>query len=184
MIHFSKTKATKLTKVNQTGAEFKPNGLWYSTDDKWIQYYTKNINKIKQCKYIYKISIKYTTIERPNKNRVLKITNEKVFDEFTIKYGYIRKAPMFEETYFMLINWSEVEKDYGGIEIIPLIQTRMFESGSSMPKNTYGEKFNFGESAGIMFWPKLIFWQKSLDIDSGCIWNPKSISNFERTYEF
>ena len=180
MIHFSKTEITKLHEVEQLPiTNFKPFGLWYSTDDIWLKYYRKNISKekVNQYQYMYRLRLRYTSIYKPNKNKILKITNKADFDKFTLKYGSLSK-----NNYFILINWSDVALYYAGIEIMPLIESRMMSVDDPNVVSEYDEKFNLSKSTNI-YGQSLNFWQYTLDIPSGCVWNPKAIKKFKRSYK-
>ncbi len=181
MIHFSCDKIKKIYHVEQENYFFyKPNGLWYATEDEWLKYYLENIKKIKDCKFIYKLKIKYTNYKNTNKNKILKITTESIFDKFTLKYGLINKSKYSNDKFFVLINWFNVEKDYGGIEIIKLITSRIKTNDVNIV-NKYNKKFKFTNNNDNNV--ELIFWQYSLDIGSGCVWNPKAIKNIEQIYK-
>ena len=79
-----------------------------------------------------------------------------------------------------MIDWSSVAKDFGGIEIIPFLESRysnFFTLGKTKPEidteilKKY-EKNGFDLSKGGVIWYDIF------DIPSGCIWNPKSIKKF------
>lgn len=179
MIHFSCKEIPELKSVYQKDAIFKPRGLWYSTDDLWIQYYTKNINKINNCKYMYRLKLKYTSFDHPNKNRILKLTDETSFDLFTLKYGIVYHNDILPGTFTIYIKWEDVAKDYGGIEVIPLIKERININDKKIVKK-YNKKFKFIKKLDNN---AIIFWQYPFDIPSGCVWNPNAISKFVRTYK-
>jgi hypothetical protein len=118
LIHASPIKIEKLIYRSQHDckhamAGYKPCGLWYSPHKNWINWCKKIMpDRCKMYKFFYVVVPRYTTLENPDKNKVLKIQNENDFDEFNFKYGYMHKDTM------MNIKWTDVEKDFGGIEII------------------------------------------------------------------
>jgi hypothetical protein len=179
MIHFSRSEITTLNFVEQTNTYFKPRGLWYSTDDNWMIFYVKNISKINDCQYMYKLKLHYTSFDHPDKNKILKLEDESSFDSFTLKYGTISVNEL--GWIFILINWPDVAKDYGGIEVIPLIKSRMDTTNIKVTKK-YNKKFKFIKKTDKKS-SYLLFWQKSLDVPSGCVWNPKAVKKIVRTYE-
>jgi hypothetical protein len=60
----------------------------------------------------------FTNTLFPNKNKILMINNKDIFDEFTSKYGYLKKKDL-------KIEWSKVEKDFRGIFINSDIDNRV-----------------------------------------------------------
>lgn len=52
----------------------------------------------------------FTTLNRIDKQKILKISNKETFDDFTNKYGYINKQDKK-----LYISWDLVNKDYKGI---------------------------------------------------------------------
>jgi hypothetical protein len=180
LIHFSKNKIETLEYVKQVKICFKPDGLWYGKNDDWIKYYTKNINKINDFKYIYECKLYYTSIDHHDKNKVLRINNKSSFDAFTLKYGVSRKNKFFKNSFYILIDWVKVAKHYGGIQIMPLIKSRMIGVNKKMAIE-YNNKFKLVKNTDADRL-SLYFWQLALDIPSGCIWNPKAIRKFVRIY--
>jgi len=188
MIHFSCSEIKTLVHKDQSIYRFKPTGLWYSTGREWINFYINHIDKISSdCKYMYKLKLRYTSFEHPDKNKVLKITNEKSFDKFTLKYGGIDRFEESLNMYFINIDWQTVSNDYGGVEIIPLIPSRMIVA-SWMPLGydkkiiqKYNNTFKFIKKTDKS--PGIHFWQNELDVPSGCVWEPNAIRSFKRTYK-
>ena len=83
-------------------------------------------------KYVHKINKNVLTNiknKNENKNKLLVINTIKDFDIFNKKYRYIG---FFEKNNFWsnkkdesyMINWNEVSKDFGGIEICPYLLKR------------------------------------------------------------
>jgi hypothetical protein len=181
MIHFSCEEIESLKKVSQKDATFKPRGLWYSTDSTWVDFYKKNINRIHECQYMYKLLLHYTFFKKPNPNKVLKLTNVNSFDKFTLKYGIVEKNKYIDSSFYIYIKWEEVSKDFGGIEVVPLIKDRIHVSDTKVTKK-YNKKFKFIKNGDTIV--DIYFWQSVFDIPSGCVWNPKAVSKFIRSYEF
>ncbi len=61
---------------------------------------------------------KYTNSLAPNKDKILAITNEDIFDEFTDKFGFIKKKNL-------VIDWEKVSTQYKGIYISSTIENRV-----------------------------------------------------------
>jgi hypothetical protein len=182
MIHFSCKEIESLKSVSQQDNTFKPRGLWYSTDNSWIEFYKKNINRIYECQYMYKLKLHYTFFKNPDPNKVLKITNTKMFDEFTLKYGIVTQHKYIPFIYFIDIDWEQAEKEYGGIEVVPLIQNRIKVQDTKVIKK-YNKKFKFVKRGIKEKNAQIYFWQYVFDIPSGCVWNPKAVSKFVRAFK-
>ena len=117
--------------------DWKPRGFWYSCGNSWYKW-VKSEMPMWLYKYIYKIDIiNKTSINNPDKNKILIINTESDFDIFINKYKENRKQ---------FINWSNVAKDFGGIEICPYMSSK--------------SKYQ---------------WYDTWDVASGCVWNYKSI---------
>jgi hypothetical protein len=179
MLHLSINKI-KIVHHSEQSDEvmYKPNGLWYSPRDVWIKYFSKQINKKEHYKYTYKMKLRYTKYGDRDRHRVLKITDEKTFDRFTLRYGSILKNKYIDDQYFVLIDWAKVAKKYGGIELIPLINSRIRTADRHTIKK-YNKKFKFtsiDDNNSIT----LDFWQSTFDVPSGCVWNPHAIKKMKR----
>lgn len=164
LIHTSNEKLDikKLNKVRQI-ITFKPIGLWYATNKEWINF-SKNWASYK---YMYMIKLKYTTLDKPNSNSVLKITNKNDVIEFTLKYGIIEKG-YFDKMEYKNINWQNVEKDFGGVDVTELF---LREAHFIQEYNTYEYKIKLSDYD--------ITWLNTWDVPSGCVWNPKAIKQFK-----
>jgi hypothetical protein len=92
--------------VTQTGS-IKPQGLWYANTDELLKYFSKYNEKIKECKYDYELKLKYTELKKKNKNKILQISTENIFDKFTIKYGVVHKSQIIDDGYSIFINWAD-----------------------------------------------------------------------------
>lgn len=184
MIHISSKKINKINRVAQSRTcVVKPRGLWYADTDEWLKYYSKNINKINECKYVYELKLRYTDIKNKNENKILQILTESTFDKFTIKYGVVQKSEYSDNDYSIFINWTDVAKDYGGIECIPLIHSRL-TTRDKLDINVvrkYNAKFKF--TTNVNETTSLMFWLYSFDIASGCVWNPRAVKSIERKYK-
>lgn len=116
MFHLSVNKIKIVYYSKQSNeVTYKPNGLWYAPLDAWKKYYVDNINKNTDYKYIYNMVLRYTKYENYDRHKVLKITDEKTFDRFTIRYGSVFKNKYENDRYIVLINWNKVAKRYGGL---------------------------------------------------------------------
>lgn len=126
-------------KYEQQSYSHKPKGLWYSYYDEWYNWIIGEEMKDYLYKYIHKIKLRkhaITNINKTNKNKLLSIRTLKDFNIFDKRY----RGEGFK------INWKQVAKDYGGIEICPYRQEKEFNS-----------------------------WYFSWDVASGCIWNINAI---------
>lgn len=182
MIHISCKKISKIEKIPdiEQHNQSKPNGLWVAKNRDWIEFFSQHIGDIKYCKYMYKLKLRYTDFSDTNPEKVLRIGTEDTFDKFTFKYGFIEKYEATNIMFFMSIDWKRVAADYGGIEIIPLIKSRLsIENDQSVIKK-YNKKFKFTDDVKNIY---LYSWIDSWDIPSGCVWEPKAVKEFKRIYK-
>lgn len=127
LLHVSRGKINELKYIKQISDSnekiffWKPNGLWYSPGREWLKWSKEWIKK-HNYKYYYVVVPEYTTLNKPDKNKVLKISNSGQLDDFTFKYGKMVLSGNLYST--VLINWGKVAKNFGGIEIIPHIDER------------------------------------------------------------
>lgn len=167
LIHTSNNKISKdtLFKREQWPA-FKPKGLWYAPNKEWLNYAEKWIDEI--YKYIYLVKVDYTTINKPDRNKVLKITNKDEVIQFTLKYGIIQKSIRSTSGMeYLYIDWRLVERDYGGLDV-----TELFLKEACV--NSY-DRYSY-----ILELEKYdIRWLDTWDIPSGCAWNPKAIKQLK-----
>lgn len=120
---------------------YKPSGLWYGFGASWLDWVRSEMPEWeKDYSKIFVIEI--------NEGSVLKMSTFEELLEFTNKYSPSKNIPIFKMN---LIDWSEVAKDYSGIEINPYIfRARM------------NEKTN---------------WYYTWDVASGCIWDRNAIKS-------
>lgn len=109
--HLTSNKIDKIKNVKQTKRFFKPLGLWYAKNDDWEKY---SANFKSGYNYKYKINVCYTTLDTPDKNCALLITNNKTFNLFLQQYSKLVEK---EISSLILTDWIKVAKVYGGIEI-------------------------------------------------------------------
>ena len=169
-----RNKIDKKKKINFTikytqKIDRKPNGFWYSCYNNWYKWVSKEMPEWLYT-YIHKINIHknvLTDIRNKDKNKLLVIHNIKDFDIFTKKYGMLDEQMIkYHNTHKMskyiskknwayVIDWIQVSKDYGGIEICPF----------------FTERSNY-------------IWYEWWSVASGCIWNTeKIIKNLDLIYE-
>jgi len=123
--------------------DLKPRGFWYQIKNylfKWGEFDWGN--------YIYEVKIKtnrLTNFNQKDKNKILVIRDIDDLIKFDKKYG-IKCSNMG------FISWSNVENNYGGIEI-KNYEKILKDIGKI--KN-YDDKYT---------------WFLSIDFSSGCIWN-------------
>jgi len=168
LIHTSSKKITKLKNITQT-SKFKPTGLWYAPNKIWLDFAKEHLSDSfkKRTKYIYIVKPIYTTFTEKDSEKVLQIKDLETFDNFTIKYGKQNKTGYSNR---ILIDWQKVEKDYGGIEVIPFLKTRAdfnYPNGRKLFNN-----FKLNKESSVFTW------LNSWDIPSGCIWNANAVKEF------
>ncbi len=179
MIHLSANVIEIVRHSEQSNeATYKPNGIWYAPFDAWKDYHKKYIDKGPDLKYEYDLELRYTKYGKRDRHRVLKITDERSFDRFTLRYGTIRKDKYADHIYIVLIDWERVAKRYGGVELAPLIESRLNVTNEKIVKK-YNKKFGFVQSDDDNE-TTLVFWQTLFDVPSGCVWNPGAIRWMKR----
>jgi hypothetical protein len=156
-IHSTNKKIIKLENIKKQYIFFKPNGLWYAKNNDWTEWVCLNIKKKYKYKYHYKLLINTTSLDKPDKNKILRIYTMKDLIDFTIKFGEKKVSPVYDH---ILIDWRKVSKKFGGIEIKKLKYTNIKEI----------DKYFKSEQSSLI-------WNNSFDIASGCIWNMKSIKD-------
>ena len=194
LIHISYNKIKKLYSTrNEQDDSDKPVALWYSNGLNWLNFFSEFEDEIKNCKYMYELKLKYTKFSTPDPKKILRIKKESTFDKFTFKYGWVKKnefVPVAKtnttngtdiEIYHVNIDWKRVVDDYGGIEIIPLIKSRMSTEDTRVIKK-YNEKFKFVKRVNKKK-IYIYFWQGSFSVGSGCIWDPYAVKKIKRIYE-
>lgn len=73
----------------------------------------------------------YTTFEKPDKSKILKIDTIDDFDNFTEKYAYVhsfKDSGNYDIQKLLLIKWNKVIKKYGGIYINGGLEADRFEN--------------------------------------------------------
>lgn len=128
----------------------KPNGLWYSLGNEWIEfvigesYYPFHPGTENEYKYIYEIEL--------NEEDIRKISDIKALERFSIaNQAPPRKKISDPEG----IDWNHVAESYYGIEISPyIIEARFSEN-------------------------KFLGWYYTWDIASGCIWHKRGLKNIK-----
>jgi len=134
----------------------KPKGYWYANNNDWIVWAKKNMYTT--YKYKYEVKINYTKLGVPDKHKILLLKNRKDIIDFTIKFGNkLKKLYDTDPFDIIVIDWIEVAKLYGGIEIM---LTRI------EPSSLIAKKFKTPKG--------YILWIDSFDIQCGCVWNVKS----------
>ena len=127
----------------------KPNGLWYSCGDSWIDWLADEMpGWLNQTNYLYRIELGAD---------VYQISNTDEFEEFERKYASVPKeiADMGiggDLDMMSSIDFSAVQRDgYTGVEICPYLPDKRFESQ----------------------------WYYPWDVASGCIWDSKGARKIE-----
>lgn len=134
----------------------KPEGLWFTYDkNRWEEFfYSDNTENY----FTYEITI--------DTSKLIKLDSIEKIDSFNEKYG--SEGSIFKQNYetiqeaYNLIwtspNWMDVKRDYDGIEFP-----------------------NFEELSNYIDFDNVKnHWLTFIDVNSGCVWNSKSIINFKR----
>lgn len=170
--HFSNKKIKKLFDVDQSKSFMKPQGLWYATDDDWISFQLSNDTKHKY-KYKYEVDVNYTTINKPDKNKILLIKNNKAYNLFLQKYCSLDDTT--DRRWIFNTNWFDVSKSYGGIELKNLHKLKISKDTLTffnLDKNLqFYTQISFYKPDIVHIYPDIMFF----DIDSGCVWNIKAL---------
>lgn len=89
----------------------KPNGLWYSCGNEWIEFIRDQMRwRAQESYYMYEIHVDLASMV------VIRDIHE--FDAFQQRFG----VP--DEDGDMMPNWAAVAREYGGVEICPYISAR------------------------------------------------------------
>lgn len=145
---------------------WKPYGIWYALGTSWLKFMFQE-----RYKYFYFIKVYYTAWNKPDINKVAKLDTLDAFDNFTFKYGYVKKDSPDSKVGFVLIDWVRVANDFGGVEVIPYYKNRsLILSEEDLQKYA---------NAGLDMSLTVAFvWLNLLDVPSGCVWNKKAIKKF------
>lgn len=146
------------------GLSHKPNGIWYSFGMEWIND-VGNFAPSLASTYKFVHEIKVT-----DKILILNTIEEAI--EFTEKYGSVYNPSSIMNYYY--IDWKKVAEDYSGIEVMnPYFWSR--EWTSTIVKDGVEKKYNTHE---------LLFWLRSWDSASGCIWKKDGIESIENVFSY
>lgn len=167
LIHISNTKIKKIKNIKQTKL-YKPRGLWYAPNKEWLEWSEENMKK--KYKYIYMIELYYTTLDKPDKNKVLQVTDDNIFDQLVFQYGYI-SGPI------VVLDWIALAKKFGGIEFIPLLYNRAMIYDKDV-SNRYEEK-DLRPPDMLKGSLSIMTFLYSFDISSGCVWQRKAVKKFK-----
>jgi hypothetical protein len=132
-IHMSKTPFELEKRIFTQRATMKPNGFWYGFGNEWIDWVRSEMPDW-EGKYIYEVDIGNTN--------VLKIDSH--FDLMKFHRKYAERKQIARDD---LLDWSEVAKEYDGIEINPY---------------QYEARYQY-------------MWYYGWDVASGCIWNLNNV---------
>ena len=132
-IHMSKTPFELEKRIFTQRATMKPNGFWYGFGNEWIDWVRSEMPDW-EGKYIYEVDIGNTN--------VLKIDTH--FDLMKFHRKYAERKQIARDD---LLDWSEVAKEYDGIEINPY---------------QYEARYQY-------------MWYYGWDVASGCIWNLNNV---------
>ena len=132
-IHMSKTPFELEKRMFTQRATMKPKGFWYGFGNEWIDWVRSEMPDW-EGKYIYEVDIGNTN--------VLKIDTH--FDLMKFHRKYAERKQIARDD---LLDWSEVAKEYDGIEINPY---------------QYEARYQY-------------MWYYGWDVASGCIWNLNNV---------
>ena len=132
-IHMSKTPFELEKRMFTQRATMKPKGFWYGFGNEWIDWVRSEMPDW-EGKYIYEVDIGNTN--------VLKIDTH--FDLMKFHRKYAERKQIARDD---LLDWSEVAKEYDGIEINP---------------------YQWEARCQYM-------WYYGWDVASGCIWNLNNV---------
>ncbi len=105
-IHSSKTPIDKIYNKLQHNITFKPRGLWYAYNNEWNEF-GEDEGMNFAYNYKYKLTVELTTLDKPDRNKVLLLNTIKDVELFEQKY----KSTFFHP------DWKRLAEDFGGIEI-------------------------------------------------------------------
>ena len=108
--------ANKLQNIRQSafGRAFKPSGLWYGYGTEWLEFAKEEpglLKKFTEPEYFYQLEITTTTIDNPDKNKVLLLDTDEDFRKFKEKYRFTRAGQ------FIFSDWAAIANDYAGMEV-------------------------------------------------------------------
>ena len=161
----------------------------YGKDDTWKNFVVKL--KLQPCNYQYKLTLNYSNI-------LIIDTNEQ-FNLFCQKFGYLKKV--MKSFFIVLIDWNKITKKYDGIEINnynSFVLNSKTRKKLKISDNVYDpwsnyDSVNDGNLRIMVANPKylegwtldgkrdfVLAWHEFLDMDSGCVWNPKAIKTWRK----
>jgi len=121
----------------------KPSGLWYAVGTSWMEWISNEMPEwqyksgTKELLHVHKIEI--------NENAIIRLNTKEAVMAFEKKYGVNAYGAQ------NFINWSQVAKDYAGIECNPYF---------------YGPLRNR-------------MWYNTWDVASGCVWSNRAVKSIK-----
>jgi hypothetical protein len=194
LIHFSPEPIKKFLNkpIIRKLKNDKPEGLWYSYNDIWLQFCKLNPSRTGNIdnKWVYFFSLKNdiftTNIDNTSTNKIL-VINRDNYKEFIEKYmlspniNYNNEIPIYNKYTKWTAFWNNVKNDWGGVEfsdnslfnieyiVLPDIKgsfwSKSFNSSISTDLTLSSNKKQY-----LKLKINKLF--KYLDILSGCIFNP------------
>ena len=100
------------------GNQIKPIGLWYGYGSEWIDFAMAPENKglsgmVLKSEYFYELDVHYTSVENPDKNKVLLLKN---YDDLN-KLSKLINGEINRVGGIMMANWDAVSSLFGGLEV-------------------------------------------------------------------
>ena len=136
-IHMTAKDKINLPFAVEQEPSFKPRGLWYGIGTSWIEWVRSEMPEW-EGDYIFNLDIDPT--------KILQIKSSEELLKFSKEYANNMNGSQLG------IDWSEVAKQYSGIEISPYQYSMRFDSRTR--------------------------WYYGWDIPSGCIWNSDAIKGY------
>ena len=148
---------------NQLLFEMKPNGLWFSYGNEWIEWCNTYCPQMIRGNYLYNLEIDDTDI--------LKIKSFEDLKDLHDNYGYSMLKAMAERTNDTeamfpenvlskktMVDWQKLTKDYKGIEFIDYHAIKV-------------------ESVFDII---AYAWFNSVDVSGGCIWDLSALKSYNK----
>ena len=100
------------------GNQIKPIGLWYGYGSEWVDFAMDPANKglsgmVINAEYFYELEVHYTTIENPDKDKVLLLKNHDDLNKLSkLINGEINRIGGM-----LMVNWDAISSLFGGLEV-------------------------------------------------------------------
>jgi len=146
--HLTNNKLQKNKFLYKQELDFKPRGLWFAKKNLWNKF-LKSQNMNRKYKYEYKLKINF--------DNILVLSNFDEIINFGKKYGKFIK---YNSKKYLVINWKKVEKDYDGI---------YYNNYNKIKEKILNKSKTYRNRISKYAW------FLTVDLESGCLFNNKSI---------